>query len=349
MGVDEPLAARLRGVSGAASEVQLLANQMDAELRNACAAIVGDLGTRRAFASAPLACQAAVDALRTARTKLGTAAKIAVDVHPPICPVSMTALSDCAKHCNPADDPAPATCAGATAGRCPGACDGMCEMRPSSQCDGVCAGKCDGTSIGVCEGTCKGTCNGAEMKQPGACKGTCEGSCDAIVKGPCKGACRGGCQLKASACSGLCTGKCSVALEDPKCLGPVAVRGSAECAASCEMRAVRQSTCGAAQVDVRVDGVKDKKQKSTYESTIERNLPVILKVEAQLRNHVATIGRTKAAVAAGLKAITDSQNAALSTLSPCLFGYDKASVEGTDGLLASHRAATDAIAAAKSH
>jgi hypothetical protein len=185
------------------------------------------------------------------------------------------------------------------------------------------------------------------MKQPGPCKGTCEGSCDAIVKGPCKGACRGGCQLKAAACVGLCTGKCSVAVEDPKCLGPVSVRGSPECSASCELRGVRQATCAAAQVDVRVDGVKDKKQKAAYEGAIEHNLPIILKVEAQVRDHMATIGRTKGAVTAGLKAITDSQSPALPTLSPCLFGYDKAAVEGADGLLASHRAATDAIAAAK--
>jgi hypothetical protein len=93
--------------------------------------------------------------------------------------------------------------------------------------------------------------------------------------------------------------------------------------------------------------VKDKKQQTAYESAIERNLPLILKVEAQIRDHVATIGRTKGAVSVGLKAITDSKSPALPTLSPCLFGYDKASVEGTDGLLASHRAAVDAIAAAK--
>ena len=86
---------------------------------------------------------------------------------------------------------------------------------------------------------------------------------------------------------------------------------------------------------------------NTYEGAIERSLPQILKIEAQLRDHVAAVGKAKATVAAGLKAITDRGSPALPALSPCLFGYDKASVEGTDSALASHRAAMETAAAAR--
>jgi hypothetical protein len=127
----------------------------------------------------------------------------------------------------------------------------------------------------------------------------------------------------------------------------VKIGGSAECAAYCEIRAAHRATCGAAQVDVHVDGTKDPKAKGAYEGAIERNLPQILKIEAQLRDRMAMVGKAKATVAAGLKAITGSGSPALPSLSPCLFGYDKASVEGTDGLLASYRAAVDTTGAAR--
>ena len=52
-------------------------------------------------------------------------------------------------------------------------------------------------------------------------------------------------------------------------------------------------------------------------------------------------------MAAGLKAITDSGSPALTALSPCLFGYDQASVKGTDSVLASYRAAVETVAAAR--
>jgi hypothetical protein len=185
------------------------------------------------------------------------------------------------------------------------------------------------------------------MKQAGTCKGTCEGSCDALVKGRCKGVCKGGCQLKAAACAGMCTGKCSVAIDDPKCMGTLKIGGSAECAAYCDVRAAHRVSCAGAQVDAHVDGATDPKARSAYEGAIERSLPPILKIEAQLRDHVAAVEKAKATVAAGLKAITDSGSPALPALSPCLFGYDKASVEGTDSALASYRAAVEAVAAAK--
>lgn len=348
LGVDAPFAARLRGVSGAAVEAQLLAVQVESELRPACAAIASELGGKGVYASAPVACQAAVDALRAARAKLAPPAKVSVNVHPAVCPQAIAAVKECAKRCN-GDEQAPeVTCAGATVGRCPGTCDGACEMRPPGPCDGACLGRCDGVFSGACAGTCKGQCNGAEMKQPGECKGTCEGSCDAVVKGPCKGRCAGACQLHASACVGVCAGKCSVALEEPRCSGVLKIAGTGpECSAYCETRALHRVACGAAQVDVHVEGAKDAKAKAAYEGAIERYLPTVLKIEAELKDHVAGLTKAKAVVADGLKAITESGSPALPALSPCLFGYNKASVEGTDSVLASYRAASETAAVAR--
>ena len=255
LGVDAPLAARLRGVSGTAVETRLLAAQVDAELRAACAGIAAELGVKGSFASAPVACQAAVDGLKAQRAKLLKPAKVAVHVHPAFCPEPIDDVKECAKRCSGQDQAPDATCAGATVGRCPGTCDGACELRAPSVCDGTCLGNCEGGFTGTCEGTCKGKCDGIEVKPTGECKGKCEGACDAVAKGECKGRCSGGCQLHAAACAGVCAGRCSVAVQAPECLGTVKLAAtSAECGSYCELRAMHRSACGAALVDVRVDG-----------------------------------------------------------------------------------------------
>src|SRR5262249_46000359 len=74
--------ARLRGVGGTAAETRLLATQVENELRVVCSGLARDLGNQGTFASSPVACQAALDALKDVRTKLWPAAKIVVRVHP---------------------------------------------------------------------------------------------------------------------------------------------------------------------------------------------------------------------------------------------------------------------------
>jgi hypothetical protein len=80
------LASSLRGVSGTAVEARSLAVQVEAELRSACAGIAAELGSKGSFVSAPVACQSAIDALKSTRAKLGAAARIAVHAHRAICP-----------------------------------------------------------------------------------------------------------------------------------------------------------------------------------------------------------------------------------------------------------------------
>ena len=345
--MEAPLAARLRGVSGTAVEIRILATQIDAELRTACAAIAAELGSKGSFASAPVACQAAVDALKAARGKLAKPARVAVHAHPALCPEAIDDVRECAKRCAGQDQTPEATCVGTTVGRCPGTCDGPCEVRAPGACEGTCLGNCDSAFTGTCDGTCKGKCDGIEVKPTGECKGKCEGACDAVGKGECKGRCSGGCQLHASACAGVCAGRCSVPVQAPQCLGSVKLATtSAECASYCELRAVHRSVCGAAQVDVRVDGPKDPAA-LVYTGAVERHLPAVLKVEQQITGRLDALVRAKAAVVDGLKAITAAGGPAMPTLSSCLFGYDKATVEGVASLLQSSRSASEVAAAAR--
>jgi hypothetical protein len=309
--------------------------------------MAAELGNKGVFASAPVACQAAVDAIKSARAKLGTAAKIAVHLHPAVCPEAIDDIRECARRCSGADQAPDATCAGATVGKCPGTCDGPCEMRAPGPCEGTCLGQCESAFDGTCEGTCKGKCDGKELKPAGECKGRCEGACDAVAKGECKGRCAGGCRLRAAACAGVCTGKCSVAVTEPRCLGSVKLAAaSAECSSYCELRAVHRMACAAAQVDVLVSGTRDASA-VTYAGAIERHLPAVLKIEQQLKGRLDALNKAKTAVAEGLKAITRDGGAALPALSSCVFSYDKATVEGVASLLEDYRSVTDLAAAAK--
>ena len=348
LGVDAPLGIRLRGTSGAAVEVRLLATQIESQLRTACAAMAGGLGSKGPFASSQTACQAAIDGLHTTRSKLGPATKIAVRVRPPVCAESMDTARDCGKRCS-GDDAAPeATCAGTTVGKCPGACDGACELRPPSTCDGTCLGQCESAFTGTCAGTCKGKCDSKAMAQAGECKGKCEGSCDSVAKGECKGRCFGGCQLHASACNGVCTGKCSVKVEEPRCTGTIKLAGAApECAAYCDMQAIHRMACSVAQVDARASGAKDPAAAAAYVGAVEKHLPAILNLSQQLKGHLESIGKTKTVVADGLKAIHESGSPALPALAACLSSYDKATSEGAASLLTASKSAAQVATTAQ--
>jgi hypothetical protein len=348
LGVDAPLGVHLRGTSGTAVELRLLANQIETQLRTACAAMASELGSKGPFVSSQTACQAAIDGLHTTRSKLGPATKIAVHVHPPLCAESVEAARECGKRCS-GDDAAPeATCPGQTVGKCPGACDGACEMRPPSTCDGTCLGQCESAFTGTCAGSCKGKCDGKAMAQPGECKGKCEGSCDSVAKGECKGKCFGGCQLHASACNGVCAGKCSVKVEEPRCVGTVKLAGaSPECAAYCDMQSIHRMACGPAQVDARASGAKDSAAAAAYVSAVEKHLPAILTLSQQLKGHTESIGRSKGIVADGLKAIHESGSPALPGLAACLSSFDKATSESTASLLASARSAAQVATTAE--
>ncbi len=185
------------------------------------------------------------------------------------------------------------------------------------------------------------------MKPTGECKGKCEGACNAVGKGECKGRCSGGCQLHAAACAGVCAGKCSVPVQAAQCLGSVKLAAtSVECGSYCEVRAVHRTPCGAAVVDVRVDGPKDPAA-VVYAGAIERHLPALLKVEQQLKGRAEVLARAKAAVVDGLAAITKGGDPAVPTLASCLFGYDKVAIEGVDSLVQNARSVSEVVLVAR--
>jgi hypothetical protein len=348
LGVEPALATRLRGTSGTAVEVRLLSTAIEAQLRAACAAMASELGSKGPFVSSQTACQAAIDGLRTTRSKLGPATKVALHVHPPLCLESIDTASDCAKRCS-GDDAAPAaTCAGETGGKCPGTCKGECEMRPPSPCDGACQGQCESAFTGTCAGTCRGKCDGKPLAQAGECKGKCEGGCDSAGKGECKGRCFGECQLRASECSGVCLGKCSVKEEELRCQGAVELAKAApECAAYCAAQAIHRRVCSAAQVDARATGAKDAAAAAIYVSAVEKHLPAILSIQQQLRGRIDSLVKTKPVIAESLKAIRESGSPALPGLAACLGSYDKATSEGVATLVAASRSVAQVASTAQ--
>jgi hypothetical protein len=336
-GVDAALASKLKGVSGAAAESMALSQDVENELRQACVGIATTLGLKGPFGGASATCQAAVDAVRATREKLGPTTKVTVNVHQPVCP--MPVLAECASTCAGAQ--ARASCEGNAAplGTCVDNCDGICEYTAAGKCDGNCQGRCDSGFSGTCSGTCMGKCNGREVS--GACAGKCEGTCDGNGRGVCKGVCRGACQGTVRACPGLCMGKCSSPVRDPKCPGMVKVDGGGlECSAYCATRSVRKVACSAAVVNVTIAGAPDAAGARVYQQAIERNLPPILKVQRRLQGRLDLIAKDQAIVSSGLAAITASSASALPALSPCLFGVEKGVTEGIDRLNSDFRGAS---------
>jgi hypothetical protein len=339
--VEPALAAKLKGLTGAAAETRALAAEIEGELKAACIGMATLLGAKGPFASADVTCQAAVDALRATRAKLGPAAKINVNVHRPVCPAPFDAMAECAQACGGGDKPEVTCEGGQITGRCADKCDGECALKAAAKCEGSCEGRCDAGFSGTCTGTCKGKCNGAALKA-GTCTGKCEGTCEGFGRGTCNGTCQGGCEGKTNACQGLCLGKCSSALQDRQCttgLAKVASLGP-ECAAYCGTRDVRKSVCTPAVVNITVKGAKDSAAGTQYEQVIERSLPAILRVEQRLKSRMETLARNQTAVSDGLKAIASGSAPQLPALNPCLLGVEKVMTEGMTTLKDDFRAAS---------
>jgi hypothetical protein len=269
----------------ASLELEQFSAKVDADLKTACGGLAKDLGAPGEPKSGEEACKLAVKAIGDAKAKLGAKARIAVDVVPPHCEASMTAMADCAGKCDATVKPGQANVEcepGKLAGTCGGACEGTCDMSASAKCDGTCQGSCDVAIKGRCNGTCNGTCNGKDSH--GACAGECDGKCDGNVEAKCGGKCGGTCKIHASAkCEGTCTGKCSVEMKEPKCRGEVKPpEMSAECKAKCSASVQTHAECSPAKVAVKVEGATDAKLAEAYKVALEKNLPVVLKIAVGL-------------------------------------------------------------------
>lgn len=302
--------AKLKAATAAAVEINALAAQIDADLKGACGGIAKDLGAGGEFKDGTAACEAAIKAIGDVKAKIGGSAKIAINVKPPECRASLDAYADCAGKCDAklSGGKAKVECEpGKMAGQCDAQCEGSCDMQAGGKCDGACSGSCDAEFKGSCSGTCNGKCDGKDSK--GSCAGECNGKCEGgQAKGECKGKCGGSCQLKAAAkCEGTCSGKCSVEFKAPKCTGEVKPpEMSADCKASCDANVSAKAECTPAQVGIVMTGKGDAEAFGKLKATLEKNLPIVLKVAIGMGEKVGKVaGNAKAVIEGGISTMTE--------------------------------------------
>lgn len=304
--LDAETGAKLRAATAAAVDIKGFADQIDADLKAGCGGIAKDLGASGDFKDGKAACDAAIKAIGDAKAKLGGGAKLALVVKPPKCEASMDAMADCAGKCDAkvSGGKAKVECEpGKLSGKCDANCSGTCDVQGGAKCDGECSGSCDAQVSGSCSGTCNGKCDGKDSK--GSCAGKCEGKCEGgTVKGECKGKCGGECKLKAEAkCEGTCTGKCSAEFKEPKCSGEVKPpEMSADCKAHCDANVQAKADCKPAQVGLTVTGAADAQMATKLKATLEKNLPLVLKVAIGMGDRAAKVAGQVQAVVDGAQA-----------------------------------------------
>jgi len=292
MKIQPPVSAKLRPGIDAALVLGKLAEDVDTNLRQACAAYLTDLGAKAVDPKAGDPCTALVQAISDARAKLGSEVVIAVDFAPPVCASSLDLMNVCATQCdsNVTAQSVKATCdPGALEGACDAQCTGACDTTAPAACKGSCSGTCDAKIRGTCSGLCSGKCDGKPTKKGGAsCHGICDGTCDAAAEGLCTGGCTGSCRLSvASSCAGTCTGGCSAEWKSSSCSGEIhAPKMTAECKAKCDALATSGATCAPRPVIVRISGQTDDDAARAFKTAAEKNLPAFGRVAVSLAERV---------------------------------------------------------------
>jgi len=297
--------AKLKGATAAAVDLKGLADQVDADLKLGCGNIAKDLGAGGDFKDGKSACDAALKGIGDAKAKLGASAKLGVAIKPPKCQASLDAYADCAGKCDVKlqGGKAKVECEpGKLSGKCDASCEGSCDVQAAAKCDGTCSGSCDAEVKATCSGKCTGKCDGAAAKGA-ACAGTCDGKCEGgTIQGECKGKCGGECKLKAAAkCEGTCTGKCSAEMKAPKCTGEVKPpEMSGDCKAHCDADASAKLECTPAQVGITATGAADAKAFETLKATLEKNLPLVLKIAIGMGDRASKAAANGQAVVEGV-------------------------------------------------
>jgi len=303
--VDAKVDGQLKAGLGAAADLQALAGSLDADLKTACGGMVTDLGGAADFKNGEDACKAAAKIIGEVKGKLGAKLKLVVDAEPPKCSASLDIVADCAAKCDvsASGGSAKVECEpGKLQGECSAQCEGRCDVSGGMKCEGTCSGKCDAQMTGSCGGTCDGKCDGKAFK--GSCAGKCDGKCDAEVKGSCGGSCSGSCELKAKAeCKGTCSGSCSVEMKAPKCTGTVTPpKVSADCKAKCDAHASAKAECTPAHVVVRIEGGADVALQGKLKLTLDKNLPLLLKVALGMADRAKATAEGVGVVVSGAQA-----------------------------------------------
>ena len=309
--LDAAVGAKLKAATAAAVELKGFADQIDADLKAGCGPIAKDLGAAGDFKDGKTACEAAIKAIGDTKAKIGGSAKLSLVVKPPKCQADMNVYGDCAGKCDASisGGKAKVECEpGKLSGKCDANCEGSCDVQAGAKCDGTCSGSCDAEIKGSCSGKCNGKCDGKDSKGV-SCSGSCEGKCEGgTVKGSCSGKCGGECKLNASAkCEGTCTGKCSAEFKAPKCTGEITPpKMSADCKAHCDASVSAKMECTPASVGITASGVADAAAFEKLKLTLEKNLPLVLKVAIGMGDRAVKIAANGKAVVEGALSVTTS-------------------------------------------
>jgi hypothetical protein len=362
-GLKAGLEGKVKAALAAGAALKDLAVEVEADVAGACAKLAKDLGASDddietkddgPGKKAEAACKAAAKVLGQIKAK--AKGSLAVKVSPPKCSASMSAMADCAAHCDAKVDPGKAKvqCQGEISGKCDAQCKGSCTVEAGAECSGSCSatceGKCDGNVSGKCDGTCNGRCDGKNSN--GKCDGVCDGRCSATVSARCSGTCAGkcsaSCTVKGKAqCDGQCSGGCSVEMKEPRCSGEVQPpKVSADCKASCDAQVSGKLECTPARVTVQLVGVADVEAATKLKAAIEADLPAIVKVTLGMRAKLAKISASVRATLEGARAVVQGGGAAALKVGGCLAASIKAQAEASASINVSVKASASASASA---
>lgn len=329
-GLEGELEGKVKAALAAGANLQKIAVEVEGEVTTACSNLAKDLGKSDADLApkedgpgkkAEAACAAAAAAIGEFKGK--AKGSLTVDVQPPECKASMSAMADCSAECNADIKPGEAkvTCEGGEiSGKCGGECKGSCTVEAGAECSGSCSGECkgecSGSFSGKCEGDCEGTCEGKDSKGKcaGRCEGTCKGSGSGTCSADCKGTCSASCKVSGQAdCKGECSGECSVEMEAPKCSGEVKPpEMSAECKANCDAKLNAELECTPARVMVKLSGAADAEAGVKLAAALEKNLPALLKVSIGMKGKLeGVVGSVQASLEGVQAAVTGGGEAAM--------------------------------------
>lgn len=288
------LGAKVEAFGDAVDVLIDVSGEMKAELGTACYEIASDLGdttvqdpgngqnlTDQQLTALCNAAKARLDA------SLQAAGQVTIAIEGGQCRINAQAQINCEAECT-----ADAQCSGGeiearcTPGELSVVCQGECAASATCQGSAQVAANCEGTCDATCTGTCSGECVG-DTDTGAGCKGICEGTCEGTCNGNCKLAANANVECGAQA---RCKGECNGTATAPQCeakLTPPECEVNADCSAACESKASLEASCEPIRVVVAFSGTAN----TALKSTLEANLPAILRVAGKARLAGEAIGQ----------------------------------------------------------
>jgi hypothetical protein len=357
-GLKGDVEGKLKAALAAGANLQKVAAGVQADVVTACGNLAKDLGASASDVSSKdpqKVCGVAVKLINSLKAKASGSLK--VNVVPPKCSASMSAMADCAAKCDASVKPGSAQVkceGGEISGSCSGQCSGSCTVEAGAQCSGSCggscSGKCQGNFTGKCDGKCQGKCDGKNSH--GSCAGTCDGTCTGNASGSCSGTCSGSCSASCTMqgkadCKGTCSGGCSVKMKEPQCSGKIVPpKMSADCKANCNAKVSGKVDCIPARVTVEIAGAADAQAATTLKVALEKNLPAILKVTLGLKGRLEDAVASVKTSVEGIKAVVSGAGAGALKVAGCIAGAVKGEVAASASINVSVKASASASGSA---